>query len=68
MQVIFVPDNMVELYRVHEKYSKEANKIYPIGGSEWQAEFGSSDEYADIDKYVEDPAERERIKEAYRNA
>lgn len=49
---IYVPEESVELYQATGYWaSKFSSKIFAIGGSEWTAQFGSSDEWADYDMY-----------------
>lgn len=48
---LYVPASAVETYKTNSTYSRFANVTYAIGGAEWTAAFGSSDEYADYDLY-----------------
>lgn len=45
---LFVPAGSVDTYKAASVWSKVASKTYAIGGSEWVAQFGSSDEYANL--------------------
>ena len=65
---MFVPSSSLGAYREAANWSAFADRIFAIGGEEWQAEFGSADEYADVIKYVSDHEEQQRIIEAYQNA
>lgn len=64
----FVPESLLDTYKQNSVFSAIQSQIYAISGPEWEAEFGSTDPYANIDKYVTDPEEREKIKAAYREA
>ncbi|MDO4185149.1 MAG: hypothetical protein Q4D30_01475 [Bacteroidales bacterium] len=48
---LYVPASAVETYKANSTFSGKASVIYAIGGAEWAAAFGSSDEYADYDLY-----------------
>ncbi len=50
-ETIYVPASAVETYKANSTFSGKASVIYAIGGAEWTAAFGSSDEYADYDLY-----------------
>ena len=45
---LYVPADSVDLYKAAERWSARASVTYAIGGAEWIAEFGSSDEYANL--------------------
>lgn len=48
---VYVPSESVSTYKSHSKWSSMSSYIYAIGGSEWAAQFGTADEWADYDKY-----------------
>ena len=48
---IYVPSDSVSAYKSDSKWSSMSSYIYAIGGTEWIAQFGSADEWADYDKY-----------------
>ena len=48
---VFVPLDSVDSYKAHSNWSSGSSVIYAIGGSEWVADYGSADEYADYDFY-----------------
>ena len=47
-KALFVPYESLENYKTATNWSKNASVIYAIGGEEWVAQFGSSDEYANL--------------------
>lgn len=47
----FVPSGSIDDYKSATGWSNAASQIYPIGGTEWEAEFGSTFAYADYLKY-----------------
>lgn len=48
-KAIFVPANLLDTYKSNSAWSAYwYNVIHAIGGEEWVAQFGSSDEYADL--------------------
>lgn len=48
---VYVPSESVSVYKSHSKWSSMSSYIYAIGGTEWAAQFGSADEWADYDMY-----------------
>lgn len=48
-KAIYVPANLLDIYKSNSEWSAYwSNIIYAIGGEEWVAQFGSTDEYADL--------------------
>lgn len=45
---IYVPEESVDTYKEASVWSTKASIIYPIGGEEWVADYGSSDQYANL--------------------
>lgn len=49
---VFVPSDVLTDYKSASGWSGESSVTYEIGGTQWAADFGSTDEYADVMMYA----------------